>query len=132
MFFCSKSRVEKESKNKILSTYSRTDKIQTQSTKNLQNRAHLIDIWKQTLERAIQALVDETSTMEEQRRRLKQALLVLQLPESIGKKESGQSYKIQNKISSILLKPLNVWSEDAAVQTLSLSVMSLRKNSSKK
>jgi hypothetical protein len=41
--------------------------------------------------------VDETSTMEEQRRRLKQALLVLQLPESIGKKESGQCYKIQKK-----------------------------------
>jgi Tektin family len=78
-------RVEKDGKNRIATTYATTDKVQKESTKNLQHRAHLVDTWTATLERAIQAMVDEMTTMEEQRRRLRHALFILQMPESIGR-----------------------------------------------
>jgi Tektin family len=77
-------RVESDSKNTIATTYATTDKVQKDTTKNLQHRAHLVDTWKATLERAIQAMVDEMTTMEDQKRRLRHALFILQMPESIG------------------------------------------------
>lgn len=40
--------------------------------------------WKCELERAIAAASEEITFMEEQRRRLKQASAVLQMPEAIG------------------------------------------------
>lgn len=75
--------VENSAKNKIAKAYEITDHNQSLNTKRLQNRSKDIDDWKQCLERAIRAMTDEISTMEEQRRRLKQAMNVLQMPESI-------------------------------------------------
>lgn len=64
-------------------SYEVTEHNQSDNTKRLQNRARDIDDWKQCLERAIRAMTDEICTLEEQRRRLKQAMNVLQMPESI-------------------------------------------------
>lgn len=61
-----------------------TDKNQKDNTKRLQTRARDVDKWKETLQRAIHAMSEEISTMEEQRRRLKQSLSVLRVPESIA------------------------------------------------
>lgn len=75
--------VENSAKNAIMKAYEVTDHNQCDNTKRLQNRARDIDDWKQCLERAIRAMTDEICTLEEQRRRLKQAMNVLQMPESI-------------------------------------------------
>ena len=77
------SRVENSAKNSIMRSYEVTEHNQSDNTKRLQNRARDIDDWKQCLERAIRAMTDEICTLEEQRRRLKQAMNVLQMPESI-------------------------------------------------
>ncbi|CRK99861.1 CLUMA_CG013164, isoform A [Clunio marinus] len=75
--------VEKSAKNSIRRAYEITDHNQSDNTKRLQIRSKDIDDWKQCLERAIRAMTDEICTLEEQRRRLKQAMNVLQMPESI-------------------------------------------------
>jgi tektin-4 len=75
--------VENAAKNCIMKAYEVTDHNQSDNTKRLQNRSKDIDDWKQCLERAIRAMTDEICTLEEQRRRLKQAMNVLQMPESI-------------------------------------------------
>lgn len=77
------SRVENSAKNAIMKAYEITDHNQSDNTKRLQNRSKDIDDWKSALERAIRAMTDEICTLEEQRRRLKQAMNVLQMPESI-------------------------------------------------
>lgn len=61
------------------------DQEQENNTKLLKQRTHDIYKWKTTLERAIKALMDEISSLEEQKLRLLQALRVLEMPESIGK-----------------------------------------------
>ncbi|CAO1358227.1 unnamed protein product [Diamesa tonsa] len=76
--------VENNAKNAIMKSYEITDRNQSDNTKRLQNRSREIDDWKETLQRAIRAMTDEICTMEEQRRRLKQAMNVLQMPESIA------------------------------------------------
>lgn len=76
--------MENDAKNTIYKTHQLTDLNQSDNTKRLQNRARDIDDLKETLERAIRAMTDEICTMEEQRRRLKQSLNVLQLPDSIA------------------------------------------------
>lgn len=68
----------------IFKTHQISERNQTDNTKRLQNRARDIDDLKEALERAIRAMTDEISTMEEQRRRLKQSLNVLQMPDSIA------------------------------------------------
>lgn len=65
-------------------TFALTDQTQADSTKRLLIRSADINKWKATLERAINALADEISTLEEQRVRLKQSLAVLRTPEAIG------------------------------------------------
>ena len=47
--------------------------------------------WKDTLERAIAAQMEEISLLEEQRQRLKKSLLMLHKPYSIGESGLGQS-----------------------------------------
>lgn len=76
-------RVENSAKNAIMKAYEITDHNQSDNTKRLQNRTKDIDDWKSSLERAIRAMTDEICTLEEQRRRLKQAMKILQMPESI-------------------------------------------------
>lgn len=75
--------MENSAKNAIMKAYEITDHNQCDNTKRLQNRSRDIDDWKQCLERAIRAMTDEICTLEEQRRRLKQAMNVLQMPDSI-------------------------------------------------
>lgn len=77
-------RIENDSKDTIIRTYAFTDKAQKDNTCRLQTRARDVDKWKETLQRAINAMADEISTLEEQRRRLKQSLAVLRIPEAIG------------------------------------------------
>ncbi len=77
-------RVENNAKDIIFKTNQLTNRNQCDNTKRLQNRARDIDDLKEALERAIRAMTDELSTMEEQRRRLKQSLNVLQMPDSIA------------------------------------------------
>lgn len=77
-------RVENTAKNAIMKVNEITNYNQSDNTKRLQNRSRDIDDWKQCLEQAIRAMTDEICTLEEQRRRLKQAMNVLQIPESIA------------------------------------------------
>lgn len=61
-----------------------SDKIQGDSTLRLQVRAKEIDNWKELLEAAAKAMIEEIDLLEVQRLRLKQSLMILKLPESIG------------------------------------------------
>lgn len=65
-------------------TVSMVDHNQENSTKCLKERTHDVYKWKTTLERAIKAQMDEISSLAEQRIRLMDALIVLDMPESIG------------------------------------------------
>lgn len=65
-------------------TFSITDQAQADNTKRLTNRTCDINTYKNTLERAVSAQVDEITLLEEQRNRLKRSLAVLGLPERIG------------------------------------------------
>lgn len=60
------------------------DKNQADNTRRLLQREQEVHRWKCELERAIAAASEEITFMEEQRRRLKQASAVLQMPEAIG------------------------------------------------
>ncbi|XP_021700485.1 tektin-4 isoform X1 [Aedes aegypti] len=77
-------KIERDSKNTIIRTYAITDKNQANCTESLHARAKTIDNMKSDLQRAIKAMQDEISTLEEQRRRLKQSLAVLRMPEAIA------------------------------------------------
>lgn len=81
-------KIEHDSHNTITRTYAITDKNQADCTQSLHGRAKTIDDMKSELERAIKAMQDEISTLEEQRRRLKQSLAVLRMPEAIGNRIS--------------------------------------------
>ncbi|XP_017488843.1 PREDICTED: tektin-4-like, partial [Rhagoletis zephyria] len=61
----------------------KVQKTQAETTKNLTQRAQLVGKWKTTLETAVKNLVDEISTLEEERIRLKKSLVILGVPESI-------------------------------------------------
>ncbi|KAK9869352.1 hypothetical protein WA026_003109 [Henosepilachna vigintioctopunctata] len=76
--------IEWNSRQCMAQTQADADKNQEDSTKRLQQREKEVHRWKCELERAIAAASEEISFMEEQRRRLKQASAVLQLPESIA------------------------------------------------
>lgn len=65
-------------------TFAITDQTQKDSTERLVNRTGDLTKWKTTLERAIEAQIDEISELEQQRIRLKQSLAVLKTPEAIG------------------------------------------------
>ncbi|KXJ80024.1 hypothetical protein RP20_CCG027236 [Aedes albopictus] len=89
-------KIERDSKNTIIRTYAITDKNQANCTESLHARAKTIDDMKSDLERAIKAMQDEISTLEEQRRRLKQSLAVLRMPEAIGKTSFESLYRFKN------------------------------------
>lgn len=71
-------------------TQSDVDKNQEDNTKRLNQREMEIMRWKCELERAIALASEEITFMEEQRKRLKQAAAVLQMPESIGEFKNPQ------------------------------------------
>lgn len=75
--------VENSAKNSIMRACDITALNQSDNTKRLQHRSKDIDDWKQCLERTIRSMTDEICTLEEQRRRLKVAMKVLQMPDSI-------------------------------------------------
>jgi len=60
------------------------DKKQNDNTRRLSQRAHDVHRWKVELEHAIRAMNDEINTLEVQRQRLKTAVAVLCMPESIA------------------------------------------------
>jgi tektin-4 len=60
------------------------DKKQNDNTKRLSQRAHDVHRRKVELEHAIRAMNDEINTLELQRQRLKAAMGVLRMPESIA------------------------------------------------
>lgn len=69
-------------------------KNQADNTKRLEIREQEVHRWKCELERAIAAAAEEISFVEDQRRRLKQASSVLQMPEAIGKELCIYNYCI--------------------------------------
>ncbi|KAL3282273.1 hypothetical protein HHI36_005464 [Cryptolaemus montrouzieri] len=76
--------IEWNSRQCMAQTQSDATKNQEDSTRRLQQREKEVHRWKCELERAIAAASEEITFIEEQRRRLKQAAAVLQLPESIA------------------------------------------------
>lgn len=80
-------RVEDKAKDTTSHSIALVDRHQANSTKLLRDRTHDVYRLKTTLERAIRAQMDEFSSLAEQRNRMMQALVVLQMPESIGKNE---------------------------------------------
>uniref|UniRef100_A0A182SIM5 Tektin n=1 Tax=Anopheles maculatus TaxID=74869 RepID=A0A182SIM5_9DIPT len=77
-------QVENASKNTIIRTYAIADKTQTDCTHSLHVRAKNIDNLKCELNRAISSMQEEIAALERQRRRLKQSLAVLRMPEAIA------------------------------------------------
>uniref|UniRef100_A0A182W8M4 Tektin n=1 Tax=Anopheles minimus TaxID=112268 RepID=A0A182W8M4_9DIPT len=77
-------QVENASKNTIIRTYAIADKTQTDCTHSLHVRAKNIDNLKCELNRAIASMQEEIAALERQRRRLKQSLAVLRMPEAIA------------------------------------------------
>jgi tektin-4 len=64
-------------------TVADTNKKQNENSKELSKRVHDVHRWKAELEYAISAMSDEINTLELQRQRLKTAMRVLHMPESI-------------------------------------------------
>ena len=65
-------------------TAAEIDKKQNDNTKRLSQRAHDVHRRKVELEHTIRAMNDEINTLEVQRQRLKMAMRVLRMPESIA------------------------------------------------
>lgn len=86
-------------------THAIIDRNQDQNTKRLKGRTHDIHKWKTTLERAIKAQVEEIDSLEGQRIRLKNALRILEMPESIGEKLYQISYRESIGINFIFSDP---------------------------
>lgn len=84
------------------------EKTQNETTQNVTLRAQLVGKWKTTLENAIKAMADEISTLEEERVRLKKSLVILGVPESIGKNSilGFQYYNTFFSLSSISARKL--------------------------
>nr|CAD7430719.1 unnamed protein product [Timema monikensis] len=61
-----------------------TDKDQLSNTRRLEQRAHDVHRWKCELERAVNLMGEELNLLEHQRQRLKTAMGVLRMPESIA------------------------------------------------
>jgi tektin-4 len=68
----------------LVQTSADVDKNQEDNTKRLRQREQELHRWKCELEAEIEAIAEEITLTEEQRRRLKQASKVLQMPESIA------------------------------------------------
>ncbi|XP_064553973.1 tektin-4 [Drosophila montana] len=85
------SVLDKADKNRFSSTteYQRltamVTKTQNETTEKLRQRSQVICKWKSTLENAIRAMTDEIFMVDEERNRLRKALVVLGVPESIVK-----------------------------------------------
>ena len=77
-------RVSWNTKQCLAQTAADVDKNQEDSTKRLRCREQKLHRWKCELERAINAMTEEITTLAHERRRLKQAMAVLMIPESIG------------------------------------------------
>ncbi|XP_021931209.1 tektin-4 isoform X2 [Zootermopsis nevadensis] len=65
-------------------TVADTNKTQNENTKRLSHRVHDVYRWKVELEHAISTMSDEINTLELQKQRLKTAMGVLHMPESIA------------------------------------------------
>ncbi|XP_050295530.1 tektin-4 [Anthonomus grandis grandis] len=98
-------------------TQSDVDKNQEDNTRRLNQREMEIMRWKCELERAIAAAAEEIALMEEQRRRLKQAASVLQMPESIAgeclDRRTGRldSELVRDEVEEELIKEVALCSE---------------------
>ncbi|XP_076273209.1 tektin A isoform X1 [Rhynchophorus ferrugineus] len=98
-------------------TQSDVDKNQEDNTRRLKQREMEIMRWKCELERAIAAAAEEIAFMEEQRRRLKQAASVLQMPESIAgeclERRTGRmdSELVRDEVEEELIKEVALCSE---------------------
>ncbi|CAG9761871.1 unnamed protein product [Ceutorhynchus assimilis] len=98
-------------------TQSDVDKNQEDNTKRLDQREREILRWKCELERAIAAASEEMSLMEEQRKRLKQAAAVLQMPESIAgeclERRTGRldSELVRDEVEDELIREVALCSE---------------------
>uniref|UniRef100_A0AAR5P4D3 Tektin n=1 Tax=Dendroctonus ponderosae TaxID=77166 RepID=A0AAR5P4D3_DENPD len=98
-------------------TQADVDRNQGYNTRRLNQREMGIMRWKCELERAIALAAEEISFMEEQRRRLKQAAAVLQMPESIAgeclERRTGRldSELVRDEVEDELIKEVALCSE---------------------
>ncbi|XP_058122075.1 tektin-4 [Anopheles ziemanni] len=119
-------KVENTSKNTIIRTYATADKTQTDCTQSLHVRAKNIDDLKSELNRAISAMQEEITALERQRRRLKQSLAVLRMPEAIAneclERRTGRpdTELIRDRPEEELIREISLISEIKAIllQTL--------------
>ncbi|CAK9815426.1 TEKT4 [Anthophora quadrimaculata] len=74
-------------------SYKEADKKQLESTDHLRNRAREVYRWKTELEQLISNITEEIELLEGERRRVKQSLSVLTVPESIA----GEFLQLRSK-----------------------------------
>ncbi|KAL2721269.1 tektin-4 isoform X2 [Vespula maculifrons] len=64
--------------------YREADKVQLETTDHLRTRANVVHRWKLELDNALQSITEEIILLEGERRRVKQSLSVITIPESIA------------------------------------------------
>ncbi|XP_047349358.1 tektin-4 [Vespa velutina] len=64
--------------------YREADKVQLETTEHLRTRANVVYRWKLELDNALQNITEEITLLEGERRRVKQSLSVITVPESIA------------------------------------------------
>lgn len=84
VLYCTSCRVDFNGRQCTNFTAADIDKRQNDNTKRLSQRAHDVHQRKVELEHAIRAMNDEINTLELERQRLKTAMGVLRMPESIA------------------------------------------------
>ncbi|XP_066141076.1 tektin-4 isoform X2 [Euwallacea fornicatus] len=109
--------IDWNSRKSLEQTQSDVDKKQADNTKRLNQREMEITHWKCELDRAIILAAEEITFLEEQRRRLKQAASVLQIPESIAgeslERRTGRldSELVRDEVEEELIKEIALCSE---------------------
>ncbi|KAL2720721.1 tektin-4 isoform X2 [Vespula squamosa] len=64
--------------------YREADKVQLETTDHLRTRANVVHRWKLELDNSLQNITEEITLLEGERRRVKQSLSVITIPESIA------------------------------------------------
>ncbi|XP_066253997.1 tektin-4 [Euwallacea similis] len=109
--------IDWNSRKYLEQTQSDVDKNQADNTKRLNQREMEITRWKCELDRAIVLAAEEITFLEDQRRRLKQAASVLQMPESIAgeslERRTGRldSELVRDEVEEELIKEMALCSE---------------------
>ncbi|XP_055836523.1 tektin-4 [Episyrphus balteatus] len=110
-------RNEYISKTQATHLLAQSDKMQQENYTNVKNRVKFINEMKTALHRAISAMKDEITTLEEDEIRIQNSSIALRIPESITKEcLSKRSYRPETELTlddpeNELIKELNLISE---------------------